>query len=93
MNMQPLAQAIPKVLAELLRAAPASPGKIEFAWKAAVGPAVARVTRVKLEGRLLLVESDTPVWTREVVRSSPVILRRLNNLLGSDAIAGISVRA
>ena len=34
--MQPLAQAIPKVLAELLRAAPSSPGKIEFAWKAAV---------------------------------------------------------
>ncbi len=91
--MQPLAQAIPRVLADLLRTAPSSPGKIDFAWKAAVGPAVARVTHVHLEGRRLLVDSKTQAWTREVRRSSPVILRRLNAMLGTDTIEEIVVRA
>lgn len=91
--MQPLAQAIPKVIAELLRTAPNSPGKIEFAWKAAVGPAVARATRVHLDGRLLLVESDNPTWTKEMRRSAPLLLRRMNGLLGQDTIEEISVRA
>lgn len=91
--MQPLSQAIPKVLGDMLRTAPDSAGKIEFAWKAAVGPAIARATRIRLEGRLLLVESDTPIWTRELARSSPLLLRRMNALLGRDAIEEILVRA
>ena len=91
--MQPLGQAIPRVVADILRSAPTSPGKIDFAWKAVVGPAVARVTRIRLEGRLLIVEADTATWTREVARSSPVILRRLRALLGDSTIEEIVVRA
>ncbi|MEQ1868409.1 MAG: DUF721 domain-containing protein [Vicinamibacterales bacterium] len=91
--MQPLSQAIPKVLTELLRSTPHSPGKVEFAWKAVVGPAMGRMTRVRLEGHLLLIEGDTPSWTQEVRRSSGLIIRRLNAMLGADTVQEISIRA
>lgn len=91
--MQPLAQAIPRVLAELLRGSPVSPAKIEFAWKAAVGPAMDRVTRVRLENHVLIVEARTPHWTREVSRSSRIILTRLQGLLGEHVIRELSIRA
>ena len=91
--MQPMSQAIPRVLAQLLRGTPPSPGKVEFAWKAAVGPAVDRVTRVRLEGTVLIVEARTPHWTRELTRSSRVILRRMQGLMGDDVIEELTVRA
>ncbi len=91
--MQPMGQAIPRVVAELLRNSPSSPGKVEFAWKAVVGAGIGRVTRVKLEGQVLLVEADTPAWTREISRSSRLLLTRMQRLLGEDVVKEISVRA
>jgi hypothetical protein len=85
-------QAMPGALVELLRAAPLSQGKVGFAWRAAVGPAVGKVTTVRLEGRQLLVDPASIAWAREVERSAPVILMRLRTLLGSDAPTSISVR-
>ena len=90
--MQPIAHAIPKALAELLRDTPMSPGKVEFAWKAAVGPAMERGTAVRLEGRVLLVDAHTAAWAREVSRSSRIILKRMETLLGPGVIQELSVR-
>jgi predicted nucleic acid-binding Zn ribbon protein len=90
--MRPLQHAIPGALLTLLRDIPLSDGKVGFAWRAAVGPAVQRATHVKLEGKVLLVDTTSAEWTREVGRSSPVILRRLQELLGADAVARIEVR-
>ena len=90
--MKPLAHAVPGALAHLLRATPMSPGKIDFAWKAAVGPAMQRVTSVRLENGLLLVEAASEPWGREVSRSSRVILTRLQTLLGEDVVTRIEVR-
>ena len=45
--------ACPARSSQLLRGAPLSDGKVGFAWKAAVGPAVERATQVKLERRVL----------------------------------------
>ena len=90
--MQPLAHVIPRALAELLRETPLSPGKVEFAWKAAVGPAMVRGTAVRLEGHILLVEARTTAWAREVSRSSRIILKRMETLLGVDVIRELSVR-
>ena len=90
--MDPLAQALPRVLSELLRGTPTSPGKIDFAWKAAVGPATGRATHVHLEGTTLLVEGVSPEWRREIARSSRVILHRLQRLLGDDVIKDIIIR-
>jgi hypothetical protein len=90
--VESILQAMPGALVELLRAAPLSQGKVGFAWRAAVGPAVGKVTTVRLEGRQLLVDAASIAWAREVERSAPVILMRLRTLLGSDAPTSISVR-
>ena len=90
--MLPLTHALPGALIELLRGSPISDGKVTFAWKAAVGPAIERVTNVKLDRRVLLVETTSAQWSKEVMRSSPVILTRLQSLLGADMVERIEVR-
>ena len=90
--MVPIAHAIPRAVAELLRASPMSPGKVEFAWKTAVGPAIERGTAVRLEGRVLLVDVQTAAWGREVSRSSRIILKRMETLLGPGVIQELRVR-
>jgi Dna[CI] antecedent, DciA len=90
--VRPLSQAVPAALADILRAAPLSDGKVSFAWRAAVGPALQRVTAVKLVQRVLIVETASPQWSQEIVRSSPLILRRLQNLLGASVVEKIEVR-
>jgi predicted nucleic acid-binding Zn ribbon protein len=92
MAMLPISSGLPGALVELLRGSPLSDGKVTFAWKAAVGPAFERVTHVKLEHRVLLVETASAQWSKEVMRSSPVILRRLQSLLGADVVERIEVR-
>jgi len=90
--MNPLAHVIPGALLQLLQDVPLSSGKVGFAWRAAVGPALDRATHVKLEGRLLIVETTSAQWSREVMRASPVILRRLEELLGPQVVERIEVR-
>jgi hypothetical protein len=87
-----LQQTLPGALAELLRDTPLSPGKVGFAWRAAVGPAVGKATTVRLEGGQLLVDAASLTWAREVERSTPAILVRLRTLLGADAPTSIKVR-
>ena len=90
--MRPISHALPGALIELLNAAPMSDGKVKFAWGAAVGPAVERATAVKLERRVLVVETTSAQWSREIRRSSNVILTRLQKFLGADAVERIEVR-
>ena len=90
--MRPLTSALPGALTELLRGTPLSPGKVSFAWRAAVGPAVERGTSVRLEHGTLIVDAATRQWAHEVRRSSAIILTRLQNFLGQDAVSAISVR-
>ena len=78
-------------LIELLRGSPTSDGKVTFAWKAAVGPAIERVTHVKLERKVLLVETASAQWSKEVMRSSSTILKRLQSLLGAETVERIEV--
>ena len=90
--MRPLAQAVPGAVAELLRGAPLSAGKVAFAWKVAVGAAMERATAIKLDGTILIVEVPSTQWAREVRRSSGVILSRLSTLLGNETVTAIKVR-
>jgi hypothetical protein len=79
-------------MAALLRATPMSPGKLEFAWKSVVGPAMDRGTFVRLDGHRLLVDARTGAWAKEVTRSKHMILNRLQSLLGSDVVTELIVR-
>jgi hypothetical protein len=91
--MKPLTSGLPGALTDLLRHTPLSDGKVAFAWSAAVGAALDRVTKVKLDHDVLVVETTGAQWSREVQRSSGVILPRLQALLGRDTVRSIIVRA
>jgi predicted nucleic acid-binding Zn ribbon protein len=90
--MRPLHDSVPGVLSQILRKAPLSPGKVDFAWRAAVGPALARISTVHLEEHILYVEAADKQWVRELERSSQIILQRLRALLGQTIVASIKVR-
>ena len=78
---------IPGVLAEVIRKAPLCPEKVEFAWRAAVGAGVDRVTTVRLDDSgVLHVKAADAHWAREVKRSSRLILKRLEGLLGAGVV-------
>jgi hypothetical protein len=65
---------------------------VTFAWKAAVGPALDRASAVKLDAGVLYVDATGAEWTREIKRSSGVILTRLKTLLGEGTVQRIEVR-
>jgi predicted nucleic acid-binding Zn ribbon protein len=90
--VRPISHALPGALAELLRGAPLSDGKVTFAWNAAVGPALERMTTVRLERDTLVVQTASAQWAREIRRSHGVILARLQTLLGKDTVTSLSVR-
>jgi hypothetical protein len=90
--MRPITHAVPGALIELLRGAPLSAGKVTFAWNAAVGPALERVSVVSLECDTLVVQTASAQWAREIRRSNGVILSRLQTLLGKDTVKSLSVR-
>jgi hypothetical protein len=69
-----------------------SQGKLEVAWRAAVGDGLSRVTTVRLQpdGLIEVVPADAR-WHRELKRSSGMILTRLIGLLGSENVTRLSV--
>lgn len=90
--MQHVAKAFPGALAALLREAPGSTGKVDFAWKLAVGPAIGRASAVRLEQDVLLVDPVDDRWAREIRRSSAIILARVQAMLGETTVRAIDVR-
>ena len=91
-TMQPIGQVLPRALAQIVRQAPLSAGKVDFAWRSAVGAAMGRVSAVRLEDGVLLVEAQTSQWAAAIMRSTPVILGRLQAMLGADTVREIRLR-
>lgn len=89
--MIPVNDLIPGAIATLLERAPLTPEKVAFAWRAAVGSAVDRVTSVELVKGVLLVRAKDAAWRREVERSLHLIHGRLHALLGENVIRTIRV--
>jgi predicted nucleic acid-binding Zn ribbon protein len=81
------------VLAEVVRRQPASPARTTFAWQLAVGPALARMTSVELEGTTLRVNATDARWLKEIERARAVILQKLQHVLGPEAVTKISTRS
>ena len=81
---------IPAVLAGVVRKAPLSDEKVTFAWNAAVGPVIQRATSVRLDAHgVLHVTAADPNWSREIRRSSKLIIGRLATMLGPDTVQKI----
>ena len=83
---------MPAALADIMRRAPLTDDKMAFAWRAAVGPAVHRVTTIELRQRVLHVCARDASWQREIERSAMVIRARLDALLGPGVVRAIEVR-
>lgn len=79
-------------MAEVVRKAPLCPEKVDFAWRSAVGSALQRVTKVRLDdnGVLHVIAADEH-WAREVRRSSKLILARLATLLGAGTVRRMKI--
>jgi predicted nucleic acid-binding Zn ribbon protein len=91
--MEPIQSLLSAAVARMVRPAPLSVEKVLFAWRVSVGTAVARVTRVRLTGdRVLEVELDDGRFGDELSRSAPVILRKVQDLLGADAVDRVAIR-
>jgi hypothetical protein len=87
----PVNHVIPDALASILRRAPLTPEKVAFSWRAAVGPAVDKVTVVELHNGVLYVRAKDAAWQREVERSAALIRSRLDGLLGDRVVRRIQV--
>ncbi len=84
--------AVSGVLGEILRKAPLSPEKVSFAWRAAVGASIARVSSAVLSADgVLEVRCSDDHWRREIRRSAPLIKERLAALLGPEVVRQVKV--
>jgi hypothetical protein len=82
---------MPAALANILRKAPLCDEKVAFAWRAAVGPAVDRVSSVQLRDGVLRVRAPNAAWQRELERSAGVVRARLDALLGAGVVLWVDV--
>ena len=89
--MVPVSRVIPGVLAEVIRKAPLCDEKVACAWADAVGEALTRVTPVRLDKTGVLHVTAEGKWAREIRRLSPIILRRLERLLGPGTVTAIQL--
>lgn len=82
---------MPAVVAEVVRKAPLTDAKVAFAWRLAVGPAVAKATSVRLgdDGTLYL-KADSQAWNDSIRASVGMIRSRLAHYLGDDTVKRIS---
>lgn len=91
--MDSLHSVVPRALTELFRQGPMSQGKLEVAWRVAVGDALTRVTTVHLRADgVAEVQAVDQRWNKELKRSSSMILTRLIGLLGPGSISRIVVK-
>jgi hypothetical protein len=87
----PVGQFLPGALAVALEKAPLTTEKVQFAWRLAVGPAIARAASVYLAGSDLVVTTKDAAWGREVERSASIIRIRMNGVLGANVVRGLRV--
>lgn len=90
-DVLPLQQFSSRLVADLLKRQPPSPGRTRLAWQLAVGHALAKVTAVHLDGTVLRVRCADPRWTVELSRAREIVLARLQTVLGADAVKRIAI--
>jgi hypothetical protein len=89
-SIQPL---LPAIAARAVRPAPLTLEKVVFAWRLAVGAALARVTRVRLTAdHALEVHVDDARWCEEIERSGDIVLARVQAVLGPEHAQRLLVR-
>ncbi|HNV03390.1 MAG TPA: DciA family protein [Vicinamibacterales bacterium] len=91
--MEPVQSLAAATIARVVRPAPLSGEKILFAWRLAVGPALARVTRIRLlRSGILDVRLDDERFGEELARSADTVLRRVQEVLGREVVRRVAVQ-
>jgi hypothetical protein len=91
--MEPIQPLLTSVVARAVRPAPLTPEKVVFAWRLAVGAALARVTRVRLTpDHALEVVVDDARWCEAIERSGSVVLTRVQEVLGAEHAERLLIR-
>ena len=90
-RLQPLHTFSTSVLAEIIRRQPGSPAKTRFVWQLAVGPSLAKVTKVDLVDGVMAVRAADTRWIREIDRAQDIILSRLQHLLGPTVVSRLDL--
>lgn len=86
-------QITPSLVAELVRSQPLTPAKVDFAWRTAAGPALARAATAELrDDGTILVRAATAAWQTAVERSRGLLLARMREMLGDDVARRLTVR-
>jgi hypothetical protein len=81
--MVPLQHVVPGAIVRLIAAQPHSAGKVEAAWRLAVGAGLARLTRARRDaGGVLWVEASDAHVVRALDSHRPLIEQRLRAMLG-----------
>jgi predicted nucleic acid-binding Zn ribbon protein len=88
---RPLAAALEGLAATL---SPASTlARVQVVWKAAAGPAIAGAASPTAErDGVLTVTCSAAVWAQELELIAPMLLERLNESLGEDALHKLRCR-
>ena len=83
---------MPAVLADVIRKAPLTDEKVQFAWRLAVGPALDKATTVRLAANgTLYVKAEAPAWNDAIGKSLGIIRSRLAHFLGETTINRIDL--
>lgn len=91
--MVPVQAILPAALAALIRKTPLTDEKVAFAWRTAVGPAIAAATDVTLDQGVLRVRARDRAWQRELERSAATVRARLDDLLGAGVVRALAFTA
>ncbi len=84
---------MPAVVAAILRKAPMSDEKVSLAWRLAVGPAIAKVTTVRLVADgTLHIKAESQAWIDAVRKSTSLIHLRMGDLLGEKLVKRLEFR-
>jgi hypothetical protein len=89
--MRPIQTFAGGVLAQIVRRQPPSAARTTFAWELVVGSSLARVTSVEMESTTLRVRAVDPRWLKEIERARGLILPKLQQMLGEQAVTRISI--
>lgn len=89
--MEPIQGCLDPVVARILRQAPPSPARLECAWRLAVGPELARISTVTTTAGVLSVTLPDRRWAQEFRRSIPLVLERLQRMLGDEEVRRIEI--
>ncbi|HEX7280563.1 MAG TPA: DUF721 domain-containing protein [Vicinamibacterales bacterium] len=83
---------MPAVLADVIRKAPLTDEKVQFAWRLAVGPALDKATTVRLATNgTLYVKAEAPAWNDAIGKSLGIIRSRLAHFLGETTVKSIDL--